>query len=1037
MRFTKISAGSTHTVAITEDGTTWAWGGNDPTLLGSGRALTSSSLPVKVKTPTGVKFTNVSAGWYHTLAIGSDNKIYSWGVNLFGELGTSSSSSATPLPVRISAPAGARFVSVCASGYNRYSLALDSNGNAYAWGRNSEGQLGLGDTTNRSVPTKINAPIAFKSISAGGSHSLAIGTDGYTYAWGYNNYGQLGDGGTTRSLTPRRINFGMQFTNVQAGGQNDRGIVGGVYLEGYSLALDAQGNLYAWGHNGYGQLGTGTKTNRYSPTRISTPVPLTAITAGAYHSLAVGSNGRVYAWGWNSSTNNRYTSVGLIGDGSTVDRLSPTIVSTPAGVQFSGVSAGWLQSKALSSDGKVYSWGPNQYGQLGDGTKTGRTRPIQVANPTIAITKVYFDGRLGSNLRHDAGRDLWLVTAPAHSAGTVNVLVYWTLDGVSQTTARLTYTYLSALTVSFDMGGAPGAAPPSQSIPRNGKAKYPTTNPTWEGHWFDGWFTSNGKAWDFDTPISADMTLTARWEAYRFTMNPDQVLTSGSPTTITPPTAPTGIRFMQVSAGDRHTLAIGSDGNTYAWGANSAGQLGTRTNDGGTANAPERVLAPAGVRFTQVSAGGSHSLAIDSSGHAWAWGWNYYGQVGAASSANQPVPVDLSATGRLPTNIVQVSAGGWHSLAIDSSGHVWVCGLNQDSQLGITANAGNYMPNKTPTDLSATGRLPANISQVSAGSKHSLAIDSSKHVWAWGANDSAQLGLPYGSSGAAPTDLNAASRLIVGISQVSAGKDHTLALDVNGHVWSWGYNRYGQLGHTTNSGIVLNVYTLTDLSAAGRLPANISAIGTGEYHSIALDSSGHAWIWGSNQRGQLGVTANNGSPNDNPTPTDLNATGRLTNTIGYISAGGKHSSVIDSDYKILVWGDNNYGQQADGTISNITNPTPRQPNPQELIVTGVKFDQTELSTPPTWDSTNQVWKLTSPAHTSGKVTTNIHWTLGGTEQTDYPLPYRYQWLLPTAGAIPLHRFTGGGLLLLTGLCSTIYAGHQLARRRKAQHRARI
>ncbi|BDR53384.1 hypothetical protein KIM372_12910 [Bombiscardovia nodaiensis] len=794
--------------------------------------------------------------------------------------------------------------------------------------------------------------------------------------------------------------------------------------------------MYGWGDNVCGQLGTTYNMGRddgwsadvpvTTPQRAQTSLTFVSADAGYDSTVTLAANGVAYACGEND--------YGQLGNGSSDSDgygLHPYFSAVSTNARFTTISSLGGVIVAIATDGTAYGWGWASDGQLGNyPPQTMQKTPVPVSDPTVTIDYAMFDNRYYASATQDPVTKLWHIVSPAHAEGAVDVVMYWKISGAQQPEVTFKFTYKAPRVVSFELNGAPGTKPANQQVPPNGHVTWPNPTPTWDKHWFDGWFTSGGKAWDFDTPVSADMTLTAKWEVYQFSMNPNHGSTNGSPTAITPPAAPTGIRFMQVSAGDRHTLAIGSDGNAYAWGNNTSGQLGTRISAGGTATAPERVRSPAGVRFTQVSAGGNHSLAIDSRGHAWAWGWNYYGQVGVEDSANQPIPVDLSAAGRLPTNIVQVSAGGWHSLAIDTSGHVWVWGLNQNNQLGITANAGNYMPNKTPTDLNVSGRLPAGISQVSAGAKHSLAIDANKHVWAWGDNVSAQLGLLAGSSGAAPTDLNAAGRLTAAIIKVSAGNEHTLAIDTNGHAWSWGNNRYGQLGHTTNSGIILNVYTLTDLSAAGRLPAGISDISAGDSHSLAIDSSGHTWSWGSNESGQLGVTTNNGNTQANPTPIDLNAGGRLSNAINRISAGGSHSAAIDSDQQILVWGDNNYGQQADGTISNVSNPAPRQPNPQKLIITGVKFDQTELNAAPTWDSTNHVWKLTSPAHTSGAVTTSIHWTLGGTAQIDYPLPYTYEWPLPAAGAIPLQRLSGGALLALSLLSAAAYVAYQLARKRK-------
>ncbi|MBP9489374.1 hypothetical protein KBE88_01255, partial [Candidatus Saccharibacteria bacterium] len=135
-----------------------------------------------------------------------------------------------------------------------HSLALDSEGQIYAWGYNDYGQLGNGDTTSSNTPVKVDASgvLAGKTISqisAGGAHSLALDSEGQIYAWGYNDYGQLGNGDTTSSNTPVKVDAsgvlaGKTISQISAGGA-------------HSLALDSEGQIYAWGYNDYGQLGNG------------------------------------------------------------------------------------------------------------------------------------------------------------------------------------------------------------------------------------------------------------------------------------------------------------------------------------------------------------------------------------------------------------------------------------------------------------------------------------------------------------------------------------------------------------------------------------------------------------------------------------------------------------------------------------------------------------------------------------------------------------------------------------------------------------
>ena len=160
----------------------------------------------------------------------------------------------------------------------------------YAFGDNTDGALGNGTTTDAYVPTVITLPggVTPTAGAAGGDHSLVIGSNGVLYAWGLGTDGQLGNGTTTSSSTPVQVSLPAGVVPVAVAAGDD-----------HSLALGSNGTLYAWGYNGYGQLGNGTKTNEDTPVTVTFPsgVKATAIAAGTNFSLALGSDGNVYAWG--------------------------------------------------------------------------------------------------------------------------------------------------------------------------------------------------------------------------------------------------------------------------------------------------------------------------------------------------------------------------------------------------------------------------------------------------------------------------------------------------------------------------------------------------------------------------------------------------------------------------------------------------------------------------------------------------------------------------------------------------------------------
>ena len=278
--------------------------------------------------------------------------LYAWGLNNSGQLGNGTTNN-NFIPITATLPSGVTPAAISAGG--GHSLAIGSNSKLYAWGDNSAGQLGDGTTNNETIPVTITLSGATTpaAISAGGSHSLAIGSNSNLYVWGGNQYGQLGDGTTNNETVPVTITLpsGASPTAISAGSN-------------HSLAIDSNGNLYAWGLNNVGQLGDGTTNDSHTPVTItlSIGVTTTAISAGGSHNLAIGSDGKLYAWGLNNA--------GQLGDGTTNYSPTPILVSLPSGITPTAISTGGNHSLAIGSDGKLYAWGRNDYGQLGNGTTT-------------------------------------------------------------------------------------------------------------------------------------------------------------------------------------------------------------------------------------------------------------------------------------------------------------------------------------------------------------------------------------------------------------------------------------------------------------------------------------------------------------------------------------------------------------------------------------------------------------------------------------------------------------------------------------------
>ena len=256
-------------------------------------------------------------------------ELYAFGRNDYGQLGVGDT---TPRDTPVKVGEAADWVQVAGAGY--HSLAINSSGQLYAWGRNANGQLGVGDTTNRNTPTRVGLASDWVYVACGGyqdyGHSLAINSSGELYAWGYNSSGQLGLGDTAYRLTPTRVGVASDWVSVSGGGC----VIGGEPYFGYSLALNSSGELYTWGYNNRGQLGLGDTTGRDTPAKVGSATDWIYAVCGSEHSMASNSSGRLYTWGRNAN--------GQLGLDDTTNRDVPTLVAQYQ--MLLGLSAGYAHS---------------------------------------------------------------------------------------------------------------------------------------------------------------------------------------------------------------------------------------------------------------------------------------------------------------------------------------------------------------------------------------------------------------------------------------------------------------------------------------------------------------------------------------------------------------------------------------------------------------------------------------------------------------------------------------------------------------------
>lgn len=286
--------------AVGPSGTVYGWG----QYCGPGFTATSTdrSSPGVVLGLTGVHAVAL-AGWAANYALSADGRIFAWGTNESGELGDGTKTdNYTPREV-----SGLPTITAIATG-DETALALAANDNVYAWGQNTGGQLGIGTTENSSVPVQVSGLTHIVAIAAGGGTEYALRADGTVYAWGDNTFGQLGNGTANPivALTPMQIPTLTHVTAVSAGYDS-------------TYALLASGEVYAWGLNAHGELGTGSNSwDNPTPEKVGGLPAIATVDGGYSDAFAVSSAGALYSWGWNES--------GQLGDGSMEHTATPTLV---------------------------------------------------------------------------------------------------------------------------------------------------------------------------------------------------------------------------------------------------------------------------------------------------------------------------------------------------------------------------------------------------------------------------------------------------------------------------------------------------------------------------------------------------------------------------------------------------------------------------------------------------------------------------------------------------------------------------------------
>jgi alpha-tubulin suppressor-like RCC1 family protein len=337
--------------ALFSAGGLWTWGANVQAELGDNTLVPKSS-PVQT-VAGGTNWKQVACGTNHSAAIKTDGTLWLWGGGNNGSLGINTFGGRSS-PVQTVA-GGTNWKQVEIGTY--LTAAVKTDGTLWLWGFNNFGQLGDNTVANKSSPVQtISAGANWKQVASGGNSTVAVKTDGTLWTWGSSVSGELGNNTTTSSSSP---------VQTVAGGTNWKQVDNG---SGHMAAIKTDGTLWTWGSS-LG-LGDNTTTNKSSPVQtVAGGTNWKQVACGGFHTAAIKTDGSLWTWGSNS--------YGALGDNTVTLRRSP-VQTISAGTNWKQVAGGLYYTAAIKTDGTLWLWGRNNYGNLGNNTITDRSSPVQV-----------------------------------------------------------------------------------------------------------------------------------------------------------------------------------------------------------------------------------------------------------------------------------------------------------------------------------------------------------------------------------------------------------------------------------------------------------------------------------------------------------------------------------------------------------------------------------------------------------------------------------------------------------------------------------